>query len=594
MLINTHTSPTFQCPTLIRFFVFLVIMCISLDKSNSVELSDWQDVSNSDIQKFENMVRTVLKCRQVPAASITLVKNNVVLLSKNYGYSDPERQISVKRDTKFCIGSLTKAFTAVILSKILSEHPNVTWETSVKSILGDEFRLSDDLRTDMVNIEDLLAHRVGTPAYFNALLVGFPEEVTRLNLIKRLRYMPAVAPFRSKFMYSNYMYTLAGHVAEILSGKSWETLVNEYMLTPLRMSSSGFITDRSDFKDIALPCALKHGKLVNLNPILLHSVYPCGPAGSLYTTSDDMAKWLLMLLNSGKDMFGNQVFENNILEETFKPMMPVPFPGQDLLKTKYPISDVQVSYDLGWVTSYYRGYKKIWHSGGITTHSSRLWFYPDNNVGIFAAVNGPQTREKTHAMRTIMSYASDILLGETPWLNYSTICTFPAPWAERHAIKEPVTVKRVAGDLRTRAPRELVGHYYHLGFGEIRVHFGDGGALILRYGRFGKMFLHQEKGLEFSGKYFGPLWFITDSDDSVQSEKIRFVRRGMRISGLYFYVDPQYDPSFFRKGKMPKVWSDPFLRTENQNCNQTSSAETINAVLTCAFGFIGFTLSVTL
>ncbi|KAK6173053.1 hypothetical protein SNE40_016587 [Patella caerulea] len=523
-----------------------------------------------NLQKFERTVKNILKCRNVPAASIALVRDNIVLLSKNYGYADPERQIPSNRNTKFCIGSLTKAFTAVILSKILSEHPNVTWETSVKSILGDEFQLSDDVRTDLVNIQDLLSHRVGTPAYFNALLVGFPEDVTREKLIRRLRFMPAVAPFRSKFMYSNYMYTLAGYVAETLSGKSWETLVKEYMLTPLKMTTSGFINERTDFKDIALPCAVKHGKLINLDPILLQSVHPCGPAGSLFSTSDDMARWLLMLLSSGRDMSNKEVFKSDVLEQTFKPVMPLPFPDQDLHRTRYPIADVQMSYDLGWVTSYYRGYKKIWHSGGITTHSSRLWFYPENNVGVYAAVNGPQTREKIYALRALMSYASDMLLGEEPWLNDTTVCTFPAPWDVRVDVKEPKISRDIASEIRLRPSRDLVGRYFHLGFGEIRVYFGKSGALVLHFGRFGTMVLHQENGLKFSGKYFGPLWFVTDSDDSFEPEKVRFVRSGGKTTGLYFHVDPAYNASFFKKGRMPVIW------LENKNSRNTSERPCIS------------------
>lgn len=65
--------------------------------------------------------------------------------------------------------------------------------------------------------------------------------------------MPATKLFRTEFLYNNYMYMLAGYIAEKLTGKTWEDLVQEYIFTPLGMNSSGFVDRVTDFKDFALP-----------------------------------------------------------------------------------------------------------------------------------------------------------------------------------------------------------------------------------------------------------------------------------------------------------------------------------------------------
>ena len=77
--------------------------------------------------------------------------------------------------------------------------------------------------------------------------------------------MPATEPFRTKFHYSNYMYTLAGHVAEVLTNESWEHLVMHRLIKPLGMQNSGLVDQLDNLDDIAKPYTLKNGKLIALD-----------------------------------------------------------------------------------------------------------------------------------------------------------------------------------------------------------------------------------------------------------------------------------------------------------------------------------------
>ncbi|XP_046329452.2 putative beta-lactamase-like 1 [Haliotis rufescens] len=545
--------------------LLLVYVCVV------VLLSQCECLSERKLSEFEEVVKKALHCRNVPAASVTLVQDGKVLMKRSFGKADPEKNIHAKDDTKFCIGSLTKAFTSTILAKLVTERKNVTFDTPIRDIIGDSFKLSDDVRTNLVSLRDLLSHRVGVPAYFKALVVGFPETVDRSEVVRRIRYMPATEPIRTKFMYSNYMYTLAGYVAERMTGKSWESLVEDYILTPLGMRNSGFIDRLFNFTNLALPVATKHGKLTNLDPMLLHAVHPCGPAGSLYSTAADMAKWVQLLLNNGKSDQGDQVFDPRVIAETQEPGMAAPVLQDNLKRPTFPVGDVQMYYDMAWVTSLYRGFKLVWHSGGIITHSSRLWLFPDKNVGIYAVVNGPQSHTKSLALRAIMSYAADILLGEDPWLNTSTICSYPAPWKEGFESASPPTVTDTT-TVTARPAQDYVGSYYHRGFGEIRVELKEDAADTLRmtFGRFGKMNLYPQSETMFHGRYYGPLWFMSDSDDQFQPEIVEFVKnKDNRISGLIYSIDTQYNSTMFSKGSYYPLET---LSTWTFACPHTSSA----------------------
>ena len=51
-----------------------------------------------------------------------------------------------------------------------------------------------------------------------------------------------LVPFRQEFLYSNYLYALAGYVAEVLAGDvTWEELIRQRIFYPLGMHNSSFV-----------------------------------------------------------------------------------------------------------------------------------------------------------------------------------------------------------------------------------------------------------------------------------------------------------------------------------------------------------------
>ncbi|KAK0046318.1 gigasin-6, partial [Biomphalaria pfeifferi] len=350
-------------------------------------------IDDAVAEEIDQFVYHILPCHHSPALTLSIVKNGSLVLTKGYGFTSTNNTVNVTSRTKFAIGSLTKAFTATLIAKWLLDQNNITVDTPIKSYLPN-FRVTDDLRSSRASLRDLLSHRMGLPSFFKALGMGFTEHMTRQMLVNRLVYMPTKHAFRHKLIYNNYMYAMAANVLERMSaGKSWEDILKDSIFRPLNMTNSGFLEELPNFSDFALPCAMVNGSKVDLSTELFKTVLPCGPAGSIYSNAEDMAKWMNFLLRKGLGPSGDVVMRPEVIQMTQEPGMLSTLPFHELSKPFYPVSHVSQSYDMGWITANYRGHRQVFHTGGIVTHSSRLWLYPDAHVGIYVSVNGPQDKQ---------------------------------------------------------------------------------------------------------------------------------------------------------------------------------------------------------
>ena len=129
-------------------------------------------------------------------------------------------------------GSGVSLVTSLLLLSMLVEEGKLDWDTPVKQYIP-WLKLSDPEVTEKVTARDLLCHRTGLPKH--DVHGVFCTKENRKEMVEDLQYLPMSAPFRSKLQYSNQMVMLAGYLAEVLTGESWEDLVKERILKPLGM-----------------------------------------------------------------------------------------------------------------------------------------------------------------------------------------------------------------------------------------------------------------------------------------------------------------------------------------------------------------------
>lgn len=148
---------------------------------------------------------------------------------------------SVNRVTKtsvFHIGSVTKSFTALIAAKALSDA-GLSLDTELSKTFT-EYPIDPAYRT--ATIREVMGHLAGFPSH----LLLSPEELDSLNQLpgspvdQRGTYVASMlkaGPVNPGFQYSNAGYAVVAHAAELLTGESWESLVESFITQPLGLSS---------------------------------------------------------------------------------------------------------------------------------------------------------------------------------------------------------------------------------------------------------------------------------------------------------------------------------------------------------------------
>lgn len=380
--------------------------------------------------KIDNVVQTGIQCRGNPGLALSIVKNGQVLLSKGYGVTDLDSQQPVTADTRFQIASLTKAFTSALLTTILEEN-HMSVSTNVRKVSGlpDDFAFNNTLRTAYATLEDLLSHRTGIPRN-NYLRLS--ADHSRQTLPPKLKYLPSVGGFRDSFYYNDLLYSLAAYSTQLIGNRPWEDLIRDKIFTPLGMRRSTFIGD-VDFSgdDVATPYVLENNKLLKASLDFVKHWGSNVGSGNIFSTANDMANWMRMLLNGGLDTAGSRVLQQSVLDTVFKPCNTIPPASYaaDYMRPTLPETFSADTYGLGWRLGYYKGYRMAYHSGSTWGYRSFLTLLPDLNIGVFSVMTGV---DEDYPFRTSLHmYLMDQALGDSPFIDNTTICTFPEPWKSR-------------------------------------------------------------------------------------------------------------------------------------------------------------------
>ena len=350
---------------------------------------------------LDGYVTQVMSAFQVPGIALAIVKDGRVLLAKGYGVRKLGDPTPVDAETQFGIASNTKGFTASALG-MLVEEGRIEWDAPVIRYLP-AFAMYDPYVTRELTVRDLLVHRSGLGLGAGDLLWWPPSTYDRKEIARRLRYIKPETSFRSAYAYDNVLYSVAGELIEAVSGQTWEDFVRSRILVPVGMRASDVRhSGATGGGNVAATHAPIDGKVRQIAPFSSDNT---NPAGGIMSGASDMAKWVTVLLDSGRIAGGKQLFSPRTTRQLWTIVTPMPIgsplPGLEALRMSFN------GYALGFNIRDYRGRKMVTHTGGLPGYLSRVTMLPEIKLGVVVLTN----QESGNAFTVLTNRIVDHFLG---------------------------------------------------------------------------------------------------------------------------------------------------------------------------------------
>ena len=417
-----------------------------------------QSASNPSLTGFDDYVVATMKQFKVPGVSVAIVRDGHIILSKGYGYRDIERQLPVTSKTLFAIGSVTKSFSVTMLGTLVDEG-KLDWDKPVRDYFP-AFRMHDPVATEEMTMRDLVTHRSGLPRHD---LVWYTQDISREEVIERLRYLEPNKPFRSTYQYNNLMFMTAGYLGGQLAGGTWEQAVQKRVLDAIGMSGTNFsVVDSQKSPDFAQPYR-KDRKTQVVFKIPFYVQTAVGPAGEINSNADDLARYLLFHLNLGS-IDGKQIISRNNALQMQTPQMAIP--GQSPFK-EYGGD----SYGLAFDITTYRGHALIQHGGAIDGFRATFRFLPNDKAGVVVLAN----LDGTYISEVIADNVVDRLLSldQIDWPGRYQAIEKQDNAAEDAAEHQGYTGQKL-GTHPSHELKEYIGEFSHPAYGHVTIALADG------------------------------------------------------------------------------------------------------------------------
>ena len=318
---------------------------------------------------MDSMITPRIRSGDIPGAVVVVIKDGRDLFRKGYGYGNMDGQAPVNPDsTMFYLGSVTKPFTATAVMQLV-EQGRLDLHADVNRYLTD-FKLPDTYPKP-VTLAHLLTHTGG----FDDKNIGYAA-LTADEAIPLGRYLatdmpPRVMPPGMVSSYSNHGYGLAGYLVEQVSGMAYADYIERHIFQPLGMRQSmAHLPPPASTGHIAVGYDYDY-RAGRLNPAPL-GYRNLPPAGSLCVTAADMARFMIAHLQDGR--YG----DHRILSEDT---------AREMRRRQFTHHPRLPGVAFGFFERFRGHMRSLEHAGGYIGFSTYLALAPEEQLGVFVAIN---------------------------------------------------------------------------------------------------------------------------------------------------------------------------------------------------------------
>jgi CubicO group peptidase (beta-lactamase class C family)/D-alanyl-D-alanine dipeptidase len=313
------------------------------------------------IERLEQLIDHEMKDKGLPAVSIAIVDDQDIVWSKGFGFADPEKKIAATANTVYRVGSVSKLFTDIGVMQLV-ERGAINLDAPVTTYLSD-FKPKNPFNVP-ITLRHLMSHRAGLVReppvghYFDNRAPSLADTVKSLN-DTGLVYAPGT---RTK--YSNAGIAVVGRVLEVMAKRPFVDALQTNVIAPMGLQRSAFVPTPAILPNLAKAYMWTYfGKQMDAPTFQLG----IAPAGSMYSTVTDLARFMSILFARGAGPNG-AVLKPETLEAMWLPQFA-------------PVGARQ-GFGLGFNVSELQGQRRIGHNGAVYGFATNLQMFPDAKLGV--------------------------------------------------------------------------------------------------------------------------------------------------------------------------------------------------------------------
>jgi CubicO group peptidase (beta-lactamase class C family) len=335
-----------------------------LDKA---DLSAWLD----------GFLPYALKAGDIAGAVVAVVKDDGVLVQSGYGYANVAKHVRMDPEaTELRIGSTSKLFTWTAVMQLV-EQGKLDLNRNVDDYL--DFKVSAASGRP-VTLLDLMNHTGGFEEGLKGILATDPKGLPSTEAYVKEHPRPFLFEPGDVPAYSNYGASLAGYIAQRVSGEPFEQYVEQHIFLPLGMAHSTFEQPLPE----RFTVGLSQGYRTASTPPGSYELIVTRPAGSVTTTASDMTRFMIAQLGQGR-FDGHEILRGATAELMQSPSEKS-LPGFATMAH-------------GFFYDRKNGEIVIGHGGDTVLFHAELDLLPERHVGIFYVFNSRGRDDAVYRLR---------------------------------------------------------------------------------------------------------------------------------------------------------------------------------------------------
>ncbi|HET9507710.1 MAG TPA: serine hydrolase domain-containing protein [Gaiellaceae bacterium] len=329
-----------------------------------------RDRDADDLEWVDELAIEIFNDHTLAGLAVGVVRHGELARFAGVGLADAAAGRPIEADTVFRIGSITKTFTGIATLQ-LAEEGLLALDDPVNDHLR-AFRVAHgDPETPPVTIRHLLTHTAGLGELrrWSDLVrptIGLAAKLDRPLPSLADLYAPvlrAELPPGTKWAYANHGFAALGQLVEDVGGEPFADRLRTRIFEPLGMAHTDVLRTGRVRDRLAVGYALgrRGPKPVKDTEIVV------APAGSIFSTTADMARYVAALANGGAPLLRRESLEQ----------MLSPQAGDDELP----------AMGLAFMLDRLGEHRLAGHDGGWPGFVSSLLVAPDAGVGVVAFTN---------------------------------------------------------------------------------------------------------------------------------------------------------------------------------------------------------------